>query len=47
MKLAGESPIGQILFDLLSRKEQQEKNHILKEGRDAEENFKRKHFRTL
>jgi hypothetical protein len=47
MKIAGQSPMGQVLFDLLSKKEQQEKDHILKEGIDAENNFKRKHFRTL
>ena len=43
VQLAGREPCGQILYDDLTKREDDEKRHILKEGRDAEEDFKRKH----
>tara|TARA_A100000172_G_C3025560_1_gene104709 strand:- start:759 stop:899 length:141 start_codon:yes stop_codon:yes gene_type:complete len=43
VQLAGRVPWGQLLHDDLTKKEDAEKRHILKEGRDAEEDFKRKH----
>tara|TARA_R100001594_G_scaffold106688_1_gene141182 strand:- start:406 stop:540 length:135 start_codon:yes stop_codon:yes gene_type:complete len=44
MKLAGNSRWTKVLKDTLSNKEQAEKDHILKEGQEAEEDFKRKHL---
>ena len=46
-QFAGQGVWGQVLNDTLTNREQEEKNHILKEGKDAEEEFKRKHFKTL
>jgi len=44
VQLAGKPPWGQLLHDDLTRREDAEKIHILKEGRDAEQEFKRKHL---
>ena len=43
VRLAGNAPWGKLLKDDLTAKEEAEKRHILKEGRDAEEDFRRKH----
>ena len=43
IQLAGRVPWGQLLHDDLTNREEAEKSHILKEGRDAEEDFRRKH----
>ena len=43
MKLAGQGKWNILMQDVLSDREQAEERHILKEGRDAEEDFKRKH----
>ena len=43
VQLAGREPWGQLLYDDLTKREDAEIRHILKEGRDAEEDFKRKH----
>ena len=43
LRLAGNAPWGKLLRDNLTAKEIAEKEHILKEGRDAEAEFKRKH----
>ena len=47
VRLAGNAPWGKLLKDDLTSKEEAEKAHILKEGRDAEEEFRRKRFKTL
>jgi len=44
VQLAGKPPWGQLLHDDLTRREDAEKTHILKEGRDAEEDFRRTHL---
>mgnify|MGYP003147060313 CR=1 FL=1 len=44
IRLAGNAPWNKLLKDDVTSKEEAEKAHILKEGRDAEEEFKRKHF---
>ena len=43
MKLAGQGKGNILMQDVLSDRERAEERHILKEGRDAEEDFKRKH----
>lgn len=43
VQLAGQGQWGDVLKDQLTKREIAEKKHILKEGRDAEEDFKRKH----
>tara|TARA_R100001443_G_scaffold75963_1_gene83437 strand:+ start:687 stop:821 length:135 start_codon:yes stop_codon:yes gene_type:complete len=44
MKLAGQGKWNEILHDSLSKKEQEENDHIIEEGRDAEIQFIRKHL---
>jgi|TARA_R100000458_G_C8201695_1_gene192026 hypothetical protein len=46
-QFAGQGLWSHFLNDTLSTREQAEKNHIIEEGRDAEEEFKRKHFKKL
>ena len=43
VQLAGQGQWGDVLKDQLTKREIAEKKHILNEGRDAEEDFKRKH----
>ena len=43
MKLAGQGKWNILMQDVLSDRKRAEERHILKEGRDAEEDFKRKH----
>jgi len=43
VQLAGQGQWGSVLKDQLTKREIAEKKHILKEGRDAEQEFIRKH----
>ena len=43
IQLAGQGQWGNVLQDQLTKREIAEEKHILKEGRDAEQEFIRKH----
>ena len=44
LQFAGQGKWNGVLRDQLTKKEIEEKKHILKEGKDAEEEFRRKHL---